>query len=80
MWISRGGSELHFLEAGAEPGLRDVDEQARDLRLARQLPQHRAEVALDLGELSAVGIEVRGFALPILELRSQIELFALGSP
>jgi hypothetical protein len=35
-----------------EAGLRDVDEQARDLGLARQLPQHRAEVALDFGELA----------------------------
>src|SRR5687767_7698280 len=71
--------ERLFLEARSEAGLRDIDEQARHLRLARQLPQHRAEVALDLGKLRAKGVEIRGLALPVLELRAQIALVRLGA-
>src|SRR5690606_18820526 len=66
-----------LLEPGGEPGLRDVDEQARDLGLPGQLPQHRAERALDLGELLPISVEVRGLALARLERRAQILLLAL---
>src|SRR5690606_19774537 len=45
----------------------DVDDEARDLRLARKLPEHRAERLLDLGELLLVAVVVRRLALLALE-------------
>ena len=52
--------EQLLLEAGREARLRDIDQQVRHLGLVRQLPQHRAERLLHLGELRPVGLEVRG--------------------
>ncbi len=47
-----------LLEAGGDAGLRDVDQQVRHFGLARQLPQQRAERALDVLQLALVDLEV----------------------
>src|SRR5690606_6368537 len=73
------GLEQLLLETRAEPRLGDIDQQARHLRLARKLPEHRAERALDLGELLLVGVEVGGLALLLVERRAKLLLLELRS-
>src|ERR1700684_2587300 len=49
----------------------------RHLGFTWQLPQHRAEAALHLAELAAIGVEVGSALLLVLELRAQILLIGL---
>src|SRR5690606_25677653 len=72
-----GRLEQLLLEPRGEACLGDVDEKARHLRLAGQLPQHRAERALDLGKLFSIRVEIRRLALLLLERRAKLLLLAL---
>src|SRR5208282_6518577 len=72
------GLEQLFLQSGGEPGLGNIDQEARHLGLAGQLPQHRAEASLHLGELRLVGVEIGRALLLVFELAAQIELVRLG--
>src|SRR5579883_3387734 len=58
-------------EPGRKAGLRDVDQQARHLGLARQLAQQGAEGALDVLQLLLVDLEVHGLGVLLAEFIAQ---------
>src|SRR6185312_4223965 len=66
-----------LLQAGREPGLGDVDEQIRHFRLARELPQQRAEGALDVLQLLLVDLQVHRLRVLGPELLAQLLLVLL---
>jgi len=71
------GLEQLLLEPSGQSGLGDVDQQARYLGLAGQLPQQRAEGALDVFQLLLVDLEVDGFGVLVAEFLAQLLLLGL---
>ncbi len=71
----RLGLEQSLLQPRGKPGLRDIDDQARYLCLAGQLPQHCAERLLDLCELLFVGVVISRFELLVVERGLEVDLF-----
>src|SRR6056297_510632 len=69
--------EQALLQARRKAGLGDVHQQAGHLGLARQLPEHGAEGALDFRELVPVSLQVRGQSLAVLEGGAQVQFLAL---
>src|ERR1700733_640215 len=70
--------EQLLLEAGREARLRDVDQQVGNFRLAGQLPQQRAERALDVIQLLLIEIEVDRLGMLGAELLAQLLLDILA--
>lgn len=68
--------EQFVLNSGSQGRLGNIDQQIRHLGLAGQLPQHLLQDQLDLLQLLAISLQIRGSSLFELELLPQIRLGA----